>query len=282
MQRPDASSPPEPVDCQPPEHRQVDEEIQFHLDMMTDFFMKRGLAKDEARRAAERKFGNLDHYRRTLIEARRHTKRRLELTSALSSFGDDLGYALRHARRWPGLAIGVAITIALGVGANATMFGVSDRILLRPPPHIQHPESVKRLYVERSFRGRTVVGTALGYPDFRDWDAAGSLQSTAAYGRESLTYGHGDGARRVQVVFVSAGFFPLLGVTPHRGRTIRSRKVSSADSRTSSIRISLTRISSSLAKRRRWVIERSTRASSSTATRAYSGLSSDSGSSPIC
>ncbi len=218
MQRPDASSPPEPVDCQPPEHRQVDEEIQFHLDMMTEFFMKRGLAKDEARRAAERKFGNLDHYRRTLIEARRHTKRRLELTSALSSFGDDLGYALRHARRWPGLAIGVAITIALGVGANATMFGVSDRILLRPPPHIQHPESVKRLYVERSFRGRTVVGTALGYPDFRDWDAAGSLQSTAAYGRESLTYGHGDGARRVQVVFVSAGFFPLLGVTPHRGR----------------------------------------------------------------
>ncbi len=116
---------------------EVDEEIQFHLELTTNFYESTGMPRDEARRAAERRFGNVDRYRRALSSAGRRSGRRRALTIAVDNLREDFGFAFRYARRSYGFTFGVALMIALGVGANATMYGIIDRILLTPPPHIQ-------------------------------------------------------------------------------------------------------------------------------------------------
>ena len=201
-----------------PARRDVDEEIRFHLDMMTDFFVKRGMSQNKARHAAEQRFGDIDRYRRNLTRAKDRSRRKIGIASVLASLREDLGFALRYASRSYGFTIGVALTIALGVGANATMYGVIDRILLTPPPHIQRPHEVKRMYVEGLFFGRTETHSYVSYPDVRDWDAAGSFESTAAFAVREVTLGYGEDAERVMGVFATASLFPLLGVVPHQGR----------------------------------------------------------------
>ena len=64
-------------------------------------------------------------------------------TEWLDIVRQNLGYAWRAVRRSPGFSCAVVITLGLGIGANATMFGVVDRLLLRPPLHITNPEQVR-------------------------------------------------------------------------------------------------------------------------------------------
>ena len=63
----------------------------------------------------------------------------------------DLRFAFRSLRRTPGLGIAVVLTLALGLGANTTMFGVLDTLLLKPPAHVQDPGRVERLYLRKDF-----------------------------------------------------------------------------------------------------------------------------------
>ena len=61
----------------------------------------------------------------------------------------DLRYALRTFARSPALVAAAVVCLALGIGANATIFGVVDTLLFRPPPHVRTPERVVRLYFRR-------------------------------------------------------------------------------------------------------------------------------------
>src|SRR5437660_1066732 len=59
---------------------------------------------------------------------------------------NDLRYALRTFARSPGLVAAAIVCLALGIGANATIFGVVDTLLFRPPAHVKDPGQVVRLY----------------------------------------------------------------------------------------------------------------------------------------
>ena len=63
----------------------------------------------------------------------------------------DLRYAVRTLSRNPGLVAAAVICLALGIGANATIFGVVDTLLFRPPPHVQDPSRITRLYFRRNY-----------------------------------------------------------------------------------------------------------------------------------
>jgi len=125
---------------------------------------------------------------------------------------------LRGLLRTPAFAATVVVTLALGVGANATMFGVIDRLLLQAPEHIEDPDRVVRVYVQRSFADRSITTAGITYPDFADLLAAHQLAGVAAFGSREITMGHGADAERVRGALATAGLFPLLGVQPFMGR----------------------------------------------------------------
>ncbi len=132
----------------------------------------------------------------------------------------NIRFAFRGLRRAPGFAAAVILILSLGIGANAVMFGVIDRLLLSPPQYVQDADAVRHIYVERRGFDRSVnTSRTLAYPDFTDLTTVPGFSSVAAYTSMSeRTMGTGADAERVRVISASASLFPLLGVVPVAGR----------------------------------------------------------------
>jgi len=132
----------------------------------------------------------------------------------------DIRHALRGFARTPGFVLAVVVTLALGIGANTTMFGVLDVLLLRPPAHVQRADRLVRAYFSRPAPGvgmSTRPNTSLpGYESLRD--AGPPFASVAVVRPSIMSLGRGADARQVAVTLVTHNFFPMLGVTPALGR----------------------------------------------------------------
>ena len=131
----------------------------------------------------------------------------------------DLRYALRSFVRTPGLVAAAVVCLALGIGANATIFGVVDTLLFRAPPHVQDPDRVVRLYF-RHHSPSLYTSSITSYPLYKlISDSARAFDGVAAFTySQNVSLGRGTDARRVAVVLASASYFPLLGVRPALGR----------------------------------------------------------------
>jgi len=119
---------------------EMDDEIRFHIDMRVAQLVARGWTTDAARGEALRLFGPFTEMRDSLHAAARRREEILTMSDTFDALRHDVEYALRQIARAPGLAVAVIATFALGIGANATMFGIIDRLLLRPPAHVRAPE----------------------------------------------------------------------------------------------------------------------------------------------
>src|SRR6185295_6085078 len=115
------------------------EELESHRAMHEQAAIDRGLSPAEARNAAHRAMGNE-------LLMREHS-REVWLWPSLESVLGDFSYAARGLRRNPAFAIGVVLTLGLGIGANTSMFSLVDRLLLRAPAFMVDPGTVSRLYV---------------------------------------------------------------------------------------------------------------------------------------
>src|SRR6266566_5828713 len=134
---------------------------------------------------------------------------------------NDLRYALRTFARSPGLVAATVVCLALGIGANATIFGVVDTLLFRPPPHVKDPGQVVRLYFRTRSPGfGTSTSSVRSYPLYTlIRDSAHAFSEVAAFaGTRATSVGRGPDAREAQVDLVSGSFFSLLGVKPALGR----------------------------------------------------------------
>ncbi len=131
----------------------------------------------------------------------------------------DLRWGLRVFRASPGFAAAVVLTLALGLGANATMFGAVDRVLLSPPEHVQSHEDLRFLHL--TGLGQRSLNSPMSYsfPDYESIRELPVLAGAAAYRpRRRVTMGSGVEAGRAIVQDATAEFFPLLGVLPAHGR----------------------------------------------------------------
>jgi putative ABC transport system permease protein len=126
----------------------------------------------------------------------------------------DLRYALRQLRNYPGFAIVSVLTLALGIGANTAIFSVVNAVLLRPLPY---PDSNGLVRVwSTSARFPTAVSS---YPDFRDWvDQSRSFEELAACSGRSFNLSGSDRPQRVEGLRTTAGLFSALRVRPLLGR----------------------------------------------------------------
>jgi predicted permease len=140
--------------------------------------------------------------------------------SRMESFLQDVRFAFRGLRRDP-LFAGFAIaTLALGIGANAAMFGIVDRLLLRGPDHVARPSEVVRLYLSHQPEGmRRFTGSTVGNVVFDlVREKSSSFSAVANYANNEATLGRGESARPIRAGYTSGSFFGLLGTVPAMGR----------------------------------------------------------------
>jgi putative ABC transport system permease protein len=199
--------------------REIDEEIRFHIACRIRDLVAGGRSPEHAREIAEREFGDVGESRRELLEVDRRRADRERRAELLDSIGQDVRYAARGMRRRPGFAVVTILTLALGIAANATMFGVVDQLLLRPPPGIADPGGVHRIYFKVRSRSKLFTSAVNSYPMFmalrRDAPKLGEL---ATFYTQSFSMGRGPDARSVHVQLVSGNYFRLLGVRLDAGR----------------------------------------------------------------
>jgi putative ABC transport system permease protein len=131
----------------------------------------------------------------------------------------DLKYALRGLRLKPGFAVAVIATLGLGIGANAAMFGIVDRLLFRPPALLKDPETAHRVYVAQMFRGKERIFNPGQYARYLDIKRlTHSFSEVAGYTQREMAIGVGEAAREMRVGVVSANFFGFFDAPPIIGR----------------------------------------------------------------
>jgi predicted permease len=193
------------------------EEIRAHLELEAEQQIAEGAAAGDAKSLARRAFGNVMHAQEYFHESRR--------IRWLEEFVQDLGYAMRQLRRSRAMTAAIVLTLALGVGANAVIFGVVDRLLLRAPPGLKEPGRLRRLY----FRGQSPVGplgSAMYSTPVTPFAVITVMQHSPAFaavaGFDHFTFalGRGTDARRIDGEEVTGNYFEMLGAHPEVGRLL--------------------------------------------------------------
>ncbi|HJR35047.1 MAG TPA: ABC transporter permease, partial [Gemmatimonadales bacterium] len=158
--------------------------------------------------------------RATLARIDRERRMQQRRASRFEDLVQDVGYAFRGFRRQPGFALMVVLTLGLGIGANATMFRVMDRLLLRPPAFLEHPDRSGRVYIRRPVPdGAERIENNLSYRRYTELSAARSFEAAAAfYDDQEHVVGSGESARQMDVSLVSASFWPMFDISPALGR----------------------------------------------------------------
>ena len=193
--------------------RELAEELEAHVDLLARDLAHEGLPPAEARAEARRRVGNLTSLRERSWDAWGFP--------ALESVLKDLRYAVRGLLHAPGFTITIIVTLALGIGANAAMFGVIDRVMFRPYPYLRGPAEVHRVYLQSTYRGQEGTNTTFPYRrylDLRQASAAGGIVDFAAVTEWRFAVGSGDASRVAKVAGVSASFFGFFDAPPQRGR----------------------------------------------------------------
>lgn len=127
----------------------------------------------------------------------------------------DVRYAVRRLVKSPGFTAAAVLTLALGIGANATIFSIIDAVLLRPLPGIAEPDRV--VAIGRTFKGEGFDNSS--YPNFRDLrDQNASFSDVAAEHALPVSVLAGGHSERVNGMVVTPNYFRTLGVSFAAGR----------------------------------------------------------------
>ena len=123
-------------------------------------------------------------------------------------------------RREPTFVAGVVLTFSLAIGANASMFGLVDRLMLSAPPGIRAPEQVARVRSQFTFReGESFAMTTTSYPSFTTLRSTTSAFSAVAGSRpDTATIGRSPAVTQLAIIAASGDYFTLLRATPAIGR----------------------------------------------------------------
>jgi putative ABC transport system permease protein len=192
--------------------RNLDEELRSHVEMRAQDNITSGMNAEEARYAAQRRFGNT-----TLLK---EDTRAMDIIAWLDTAARDLRYAARMLRRSPGFTMIAVLTLALGIGANTAIFSVIDAVLLRPLPY---PNAKYLVRVEERHEGWTATG--ISYANFLDLkNNSQSLSDVAAMRWWTANLADGGEPESVQSALVSAEYFSALGIQPFLGRVFTAEE----------------------------------------------------------
>ena len=188
-----------------------EQEIQAHLDMLTAENIRRGMTPDQAELAARQKFGQV-----TRIKESQREHRGLPSADAMIQ---DARYGLRMLRKHPGSTLVAVLTLGIGIGLNTSVFTIYDSVALRLLP-VKDPGSVVRLKAWYDDGSRSDEFSDPEYRYVRDNAASFSgLAAATTPIKVQAQGGLGQDSEVLQIRFVSANYFSLLGVGAAVGRT---------------------------------------------------------------
>src|SRR5262249_46725011 len=189
--------------------RDLDDELGTAFDLLVDEKIAAGMRPEDARRAATLEMGRVQVVKEHVRDAR--------AGAALDALFQDIGYALRLFRRAPGFTIVAVVMLALGIGANAAIFGVLKSVLFDALPYADADHLV---HVYGPLSAGTVDEVRQRQRSFESIAAFVPFVDDAVYGSE-------DGPRSVKIAWVEPGLFHTLGVSPALGRSFKDDEVAS-------------------------------------------------------
>src|SRR6266481_2363119 len=180
------------------------EEIEEHIALQAEENLRAGLSPIEARRQAMLKFGGME----AMIEDYRAERGLLLIENLLR----DVRFALRMLRKSPGFTGVAVVTLALGIGANAVVFGVLNALIVRP---LNVPQAESLYGIAR--RSDNLLNQS--YPDYFDLrDRNRSFDGLAAYNIAQAGLDTGENPSPAWLFEVSGNYFDVLGIRPYLGR----------------------------------------------------------------
>ena len=190
-------------------NRDMEAELDGHLQMHIDDNIRAGMSPAEARRDALIRLGGLEQTKELYRERRG--------VPFIHHLVQDVRFSVRILRKTPSFTAAAIVTLALGIGVNAAIFSVVNAVLLRPLP-FPHADRLMLLWATNTKSGdREDVAS---YPDFEAWKAqTSSFDGMAAFTARGVTLSGGARPERVASIQVTPGFFELLGVPIAAGRT---------------------------------------------------------------
>jgi putative ABC transport system permease protein len=188
-------------------YRDLAVSIEEHLEEKIDELMEDGMSRAQAEKTARRAFGNV-----TRIEERsREAWQWIRVESLLF----DLRSSMRQIRKSPGFALVVIVILALGIGANTTVFSIVDAVVLRPLPYAEP----QRLVEVKSSDLDGFESGDVSYPDFFDWRSqTHSFERLLSYHDTSYTLTGVTRALQLDGEVVSWDMLPMLRISPELGR----------------------------------------------------------------
>ena len=197
-----------------PDQDDFADEIRGHMALSVKERIERGEDPEAARLAALREFGNVTLTRESMRAVWR--PRWLDMAGAL---WQDIRLALRSLRRAKGLAVTVAVTLALGIGANAATFSVVRQVLLRP---LVNRDEDRLIYIRQRAPGLGAENTTFSMPEINDLrSGATTIGAFGDFSTIDFTIGFGE-PRVVQAGVVSGSYFDVMGLRPVLGRLLNA------------------------------------------------------------
>jgi putative ABC transport system permease protein len=193
--------------------RELAEELTFHQARLEQDALAGGTPAAEARHVVRHRFGSETRVSES-------TRDRWSI-APLDVIRQDARYALRGLVRAPAFSLTIVVTLALGIGANAAMFGIVDRLWFRPIDLMRDEATVSRVYQQWMMDGQLVTSSSMPYQrhvDIRDNTTL--FSDVAGYSEYPVGVGEGDAARERMVAAVSPSFFRFFDAQPVAGRFI--------------------------------------------------------------
>ncbi len=208
----------------PPSRARIDAELRdefaFHVEERRAELIAGGMSPAEAEAEVARRFGDIEHYRRTTRRIDEDTLRQSARAEFLGALWRETRHSVRVLRRQRAFSLVAFATLALGIGATTAMFAVLDAVLLRPLPYpeadrlvaVAHPATVPG-------SGERIWGISPGgYIHFaRD---SRTLEAFAIYRTFSTTVTSGGDAELARVADATHTIFDVLGARAEHGRLL--------------------------------------------------------------
>src|SRR5260370_11898255 len=189
-------------------------ELDIHFDLLTEENVRRGMAPEEAERAARIRLGGHTQLK--------ETNRELQGLPAIETFLQSTRSSFSMLRQNPSFTAVAVLTLALGIGANTAIFSVVENLLLRPLPY---PQPERLVEIANTYLPQ-VPKAGLSPGDYADWrreNASFSEMGAHAINSQGFNLSWAGDPHRVEALYTTSGLFHFLGIRLAAGRAFFPR-----------------------------------------------------------